>query len=75
MPLFRTYTAASCLCLTCVCPLMGLERLLSGKHSVADVAADAAGGGLALVDQLADGVSPWSTSADPILTTKTHTKI
>lgn len=29
--------------LTCVCPLMGLERLLSGKHSVADVTTDTAG--------------------------------
>lgn len=29
--------------LTCVCPLMGLERLLSGKYSVADVTTDTAG--------------------------------
>lgn len=54
--------------LTCVCPLMSLERLLSGKHSVADVAADAAGWGLPLAYQLPDSVSSWTASADTILT-------
>lgn len=52
--------------LSCVCPLVSLKRLLSGKHSVTDVTANAAGGGLPLTYKLPDGVSPWTPSTDTI---------
>lgn len=64
-----SYVAAS---LTCVCPLVSLERLLSGKHSVADVTADAAGRGLPLAYELPDCVRPWPASTDTILPAETH---
>lgn len=61
--------------LTCVCPLMSLKRLLSGKHSVADVTADAAGRSLPFAYELPYGVSPWTPSADTILTAGIHIHI
>lgn len=51
---------------------MSLKRLLSGKHSVANVTANAARRSLPLADELPDGVSPWTPPADTILTTRTH---
>lgn len=59
--------------LTRVCPLMSLQRLFSGKHAIADVAADAAGWGFPLTDELSDGLSPRTSSSNSILTPKTQT--
>ncbi len=47
--------------------LVRLERLLSGKDAVADVAADAAGGVLALVDQLSDRVCSRASAPNAVL--------
>ena len=53
--------------LTCVCSLVGLQRLLPGENPVADVTADMAGGGLPLGDQLLDRVGTWPAAPDTIL--------
>ena len=53
--------------LTRVCPFVCLQGLLSGEDSVADVAADAAGGVLTFTDELADGVGSRTATTDPIL--------
>lgn len=50
-------------------PLVSLQRLLPRKHTVADVAADPAGGVLALADQVPHGVGSGAASADPVLPT------
>lgn len=56
-----------------MCPLVSLQRLFSGKHTIADVAADAAGGGFPLTDELSDGLGPRTSPSNSILTPKTQT--
>lgn len=59
--------------LTRVCPLVSLERLFPGKHTIADVTANAAGRSFPLAYELSDRLSPRASSSDSVLTAKdTH---
>lgn len=50
-----------------MCAFVGLERFLSGENAVADVAANAAGGILALVDELSHGGGARASTPDTVL--------
>lgn len=58
--------------LTCVRPLVSLERLFSWKHAIADVTANTAGRRFPLAYELSDGLGPRASSSDPVLTARTH---
>lgn len=60
--------------LTRVCPLVSLERLFPGKHTIADVTANAAGRSFPLAYELSDRLSPRASSSDSVLTARTRTE-
>lgn len=60
--------------LTRVCPLVSLERLFPGKHTIADVTANTAGWRFALAYELSDRLSPRASSPDSVLTATTRTE-
>lgn len=52
---------------TCVCTFVCLQRFLSGENTVADIAANTAGGVLTLTDELPHSLGTWAATAYPIL--------